>query len=181
MSAKTTFLQNFLNDVGNSVHSMNSIAVALSEITDTTSVPNGLNISWNIGNTKATKEMSRNFAIRAAIVYTIEALYEYLRIISSSLLWMDKDRIFSQIYGDSKATKTYNFLKGIENIEKEWIILVELLGHWRNKVVHSYTSNAKLSSSKRQFIKEKKSKLKQELHNFDIDIALDNFNYGKIH
>ena len=69
MTAKTAFLKNFLNDVGNSVHSMNSIAVALSSMTSRTSVPKGLNISWNIGNLQATKETSRNFRIRSSIVY----------------------------------------------------------------------------------------------------------------
>lgn len=179
MTAKTIFLKNFLNDVGNSVHSMNSIAVALSSLTTNTNIPDGLNISWNVGNVQATKEMSRNFAIRSTIVYTSESLNEYFKTISKSPLWSDSDKIFSQICGDGKAEKTYNFLKGIKNIEEEWPILVELLGHWRNKVVHSYTSNAKLSSNKRQNIKTFREKMINELHTFDIDVALNNFENNK--
>jgi hypothetical protein len=98
---------------------MNSISVALSSITTSTNIPDGLNISWNIGNIQATKEMSRNFTIRSTIVYVSESLNEYLKIISKSPLWSDSDRIFSQIHGDGKAEKTYNFLKGIKNIEEE--------------------------------------------------------------
>lgn len=179
MITKTTFLKNFLNDVGSSVHSMNSISVALSSMTESTDIPKGLNISWNVGNVQATKEMSRNFAIRSSIVYVSESLNEYLKTISKSTLWNDADRIFSQMDGDGKAIQTYNFLKGINGIEDEWPILVELLGHWRNRVVHSYTSNAKLSSNKRQKVKSFKSKIKNELHSFDIDEALDNFENNK--
>lgn len=179
MTARTTFLKNFLNDVGNSVHSMNSIAVALSSMNNSTSIPNGLNISWNVGDVQATKEMSRNFAIRSTIVYVAESLYEYLKAMSNSLLWNDSGRIFSQIHGDGKAEKTYNFLTSINNIEEEWPILVELLGHWRNRVVHSYTSKARLSSNKRQNIKSFREKIKNELHSFDIDEALDNFENNK--
>ncbi|MCK9490716.1 MAG: hypothetical protein M0Q24_01390 [Sulfurimonas sp.] len=179
MTTRTTFLKNFLNDVGNSVHSMNTISVALSNMTASTNVPKGLNISWNIGNLQATKEMSRNFVIRSAIAYTVEALYEYLKNISKSPLWTDIDKVFSEMDGDGKAVQTYNFLKGIDNIEEEWTILVELLGHWRNKVVHSHTSNAKLSASKKRTIKNYKSKIKNELHSFDIDEALNNFENNK--
>lgn len=179
MTAKTIFFKNFLNDVGNSVYSMNSIAVALSKMTTSTNIPNGLNISWNIGDVQATKEMSRNFAIRSTIVYVSESLNEYLKTISKSPLWSDSDRIFSKIHGDGKAEKTYNFLKGINNIEEEWPILVEFLGHWRNRVVHSYTSNARLSSNKKRDVKNLREKIKSELNSFDIDEALDNFENNK--
>ena len=179
LTAKTTFLNNFLNDVGNSVHSMNSISVALSSLTESTSVPKGLNISWNVGSVQATKEMSRNFAIRSTIVYVSESLTEYLKAISKSPLWNDANKIFSQMAGDGKALKKYNFLVGINNIEEEWPILVELMEHWRNRVVHSYTSNAKLSSKKRQKLRSLKSKIKSELHSFDIDEALNNFEKNK--
>lgn len=179
LTIRTIFLKNFLNDVGNSVHSMNSIAVALSNMTETTNAPEGLNISWNIGSVQATTKMSRNFAIRSTIVYVSESLTEYLKAISKSPLWNDRDKVFSQMAGDGKALKKYNFLKDIDNIEEEWPILVEFLEHWRNRVVHSYTSNASLSSSKKQILRKLKSKIKTELHSFDIDEALDNFEKNK--
>lgn len=174
MSTKTSFLQIFLNDIGNSVHSMNTIAVSLSNINPTIETPEGLNISWNVGNLQATKEMSRNFVVRSAIVYAVEALYEYLRSISNSPLWI-QDNKFSDVDGDSKAIKTYNFLNSLKSIQEEYIILVELLCHWRNKVVHSYTSNAQLSSRKIQRIQAFEEKLFQELRHFSINIALENF------
>ncbi|WP_462152321.1 hypothetical protein [Pseudoalteromonas xiamenensis] len=64
-------------------------------------------------------------------------------------------------------------------MEHEWIILVELLCHWRNKVVHAKTSNAKLSKASIQHLKENAQIIYDCYHHFDVNEALSNYDTGK--
>ncbi|MHB8579045.1 MAG: hypothetical protein ACYDA4_04185 [Ignavibacteriaceae bacterium] len=175
----TIELKDFLQDIGDSVHSMNTIAVALSVMSDNNSeIPVGLDISWKPKNLDLSKTISRNYAERSALVYAAESLFQFLESISTNIFWKYPDINFK---GDEKkAYKVYNFLTSIPTISKEMAILAELLCHWRNKVVHAKTSNASLSSNKKDLLILNKNDIYETFHHFDISIALDNYNNNRI-
>ena len=172
MSIESNHLKEFLGDVGHSVHCMNTIAVALSKITEKTKTPSTLNISWKPGDVKRSSVNSRRFAIKSAIVYSVESLFEYLSKVSKSELWLKDDLDFNvkKDSNDKKADRVVRFLEATPGVERECIILTELMCHWRNKVVHAKTSNAKLSKASvmcnppgksEQLLVENSAKLKQ--------------------
>ena len=173
-------LKKFLKEVGESVHSMNTIAVALSYLPDKgkIEVPKGLDISWEPKNIKNSKFKSRNFAERSSYVYSAESLFEYLEGISKNPFWFYSDINFNG--EEKKAIKVFNFLSSIPNIDKEVAILCELLCHWRNRIVHMNISNASISSKKRDYLKEKRDVIYKKYHHFDIKQALENFDDKRI-
>lgn len=181
MSLESSHLREFLNDVGHSVHCMNTIAVALSQISDETTTPSELNISWKSANVKQSSINARRFAVKSAIVYSVESLFEYLSKISNSELWLSDELNFNvkNSPNDSKADRVVRFLSNTPDVEMEWIILTELLCHWRNKVVHAKASNAKLSKASLSYLADNSSKIYENYHHFDVKEALENFDTGK--
>ncbi len=179
--SETKYLKVFLDDIGHSVHCMNTIAVSLSQLTQETTPPKELNISWNPGNVDSSSINARRFAIKSSIVYSVESLFEYLSKISKDNFWSGTGKNFNESSKQniSKADRVSDFLTGIPNIEKEWMILTELLCHWRNKVVHASSSNACISKSSKQYLRERSQQIFDDLHHFDVNIALDNFENKK--
>ncbi|WMO01821.1 hypothetical protein NI379_07175 [Vibrio parahaemolyticus] len=118
MSIESNHLKEFLDDVGHSVHCMNTIAVALSTITEETTAPSTLNISWKPGNAKQSSMNSRRFAVKSAIVYSVESLFEYLSKVSNSELWLNEDMNFNvkKILPTLKLTGSFDFLK----LHRKW-------------------------------------------------------------
>jgi hypothetical protein len=175
----TIELKDFLKEIGDSVHSMNTIAVALSVMSDDNpEIPAGLDISWKPQNLIRSKTISRNYAERSALVYAAESLFQFLESISTNIFWKYPEINFK---GDEKkADKVYKFLTSIPTISKEMAILAELLCHWRNKVVHAKSSNASLSSNKKDSLSLSKNCIYETFHHFDVSIALDNFNKNRI-
>lgn len=179
--SETTYLKVFLDDIGHSVHCMNTIAVSLSQLTPETTPPKELNISWKPGNVTSSSINARRFAIKSSIVYSVESLFEYLSKISKDKFWSGTGRNFNEPSKQnvSKADRVSDFLTGIPNIEKEWIVLTELLCHWRNKVVHANSSNASISKSSKQYLFGKSQQIFDEYYHFDVNLALDNFDKNK--
>lgn len=179
--SETTYLKVFLDDIGHSVHCMNTIAVSLSQLTPETTPPEELNISWKPGNISSSSINARRFAIKSSIVYSVESLFEYLSKISKDKFWSGTGKNFNESSNQnvSKADRVSGFLTGIPNIEKEWIILTELLCHWRNKVVHANSSNACISKTSKQYLFGKSQKIFDEYYHFDVNLALDNFDKNK--
>lgn len=184
---QTKYLTNFLNEIGHSVHCMNTIAIALSNMTNNPTIPENMNISWKPNDVELSSKNSRRYAVKSSIVYGVESLYTYLAIISENPKWLKSNKSFndrrekiksSDKYKDiSKAEATVRLLKDITTIQKEWIILVELLCHWRNKVVH--ISNANISKKSKQLLLEKEEDFYKNCHHFSVKEALNNFDHNK--
>lgn len=153
---------------------MNTIAVALSLLpNEGVEIPSGLDISWKPKELEQSKLRARNYAEKSTYVYVAENLFEYLNEISKNPLWIYPNINF--VGEEKKAIKVYNFLTQIPDISEEMAILCELLCHWRNRIVHSSSSNASLSSKKRQLIISKRADLYESFHHFDTTRALSNF------
>lgn len=181
---ETKYLQFILNEIGYGVHNLNTIAVALSNLPSNSIQNPALNIKWEPKNLEQSCIAARKFAVRSSLVFAVEALFEYMSNISSDGLWkkvnfeLDFKKQLSA--NDSKARRFSEFCKAIPGIEKEWYLLVELMCHWRNRIVHASTSNAELSSSDKKILESKHSLLYDDFYHFDVKKALEDYDADRV-
>jgi hypothetical protein len=182
--SESKYLKPLLEEVGHSVHNLNTIAVSLSNLPKAPSVPSGMNIKWAPQNITSSSHNARRFAVRSAIVFSVEVLFEYLRQLSNDNMWklLNNDKNFRKELKsqNSKAKRFSVFCEGIPGLENEWRVLVELLCHWRNRIVHASTSKASLSSSDRQFLLSRTNYFYNGFHHFDVDKAVKDFEVDKV-
>lgn len=175
---KSNEYREFRQNIGDSVHSLNTSSVALSLLPlDTKSPPKGLEISWGPKDINNSIRLSRNYIERSAYIYAVESFYEYLQSLSENPFWLAKDINFKG--EEKKAQKVYNFLKSIKTIPEEEIILSELACHWRNKIVHR-RSSACISKSKEKVLILKQNEIQSNFSNLDVILALENFRKHRI-
>lgn len=178
---ETIEFKRLIREIGESVHSMNTIAVGLSKLNaDNCDIPNGLEISWKPVDIETSKIKSRNYAERAAIIYSVESFFVYLETISQNPFWNHPEINFKKEQNKTKADKVYEFLNQIPTVRDEMKILAELACHWRNKIVHSSSSNAKLDNGKIGRIRQLRDHVYENYHHFDINLALENYDNKKI-
>ena len=176
---ETIEFKKLLREIGDSVHSMNTIAVGLSKLNiENMDIPEGLDISWKPKEPEISKNKARNYAEKAAIIYSVESFFEYLESVSENPFWSHNEINFR---GDEKkADRVYNFLNQIPTITDEMAILSELACHWRNKIVHASASKAKLANEKIGRIRQLKESVYENYYHFDTDLALVNYESKKI-
>lgn len=176
---ETKYLEDLLDEIGQAVHNINTIAVALSNLPSNYQISPALNIKWEPKSINASSIVARRFTVRAAIVFAAEMLFEYMNKISHDVLWksLENNLDFNKELAaqDSKAKRFSNFCKSIPGIEKEWFLLVELMCHWRNRIVHSSTSKAQLSSSDRKYLESKSQEIYESFHHFDVKKTLNDY------
>jgi len=176
---ETTELNKLIREIGDSVHSMNTIAVGLSKLDkDNCDIPDGLDISWKPKELEFSKAKARSYAERSAIIYAVESFFEYIQKISENPFWNHPEINFT---GDEKkAERVYNFLDQIPRVSDEMKILSELACHWRNKIVHASASKAKLANEKIGRLRQLKDYVYENYHHFDINLALENYENKRI-
>lgn len=181
---ESKYLQYLLHEIGHSVHNLNTIAVALSNLPDFPQVNPALNITWSPKDISAATINARRFAVRAAIVLAAETLFEYMHKLSADPLWqslnLDLDFRKELESHDSKAKRFSEFCKKIPDIDREWYLLSELLCHWRNRIVHASTSKASLSVTDRQYLQSKAIDIYNNLNYFDIQKTLSDYDADKV-
>ncbi|EIJ39293.1 hypothetical protein [Galbibacter orientalis] len=176
---ETLEIKRLIREIGESVHSMNTIAVGLSKLNDNNcDIPNGLEISWKPNDIETSKIKSRNYAERAAMIYSVESFFDYLETISENPFWNHPEINFKE--DNKKAIKVYNFLNQIPSIRDEVKILAEFACHWRNKIVHSSASKAKLSNDKIGRLRQLGDYINENYYHFDINVAFDNYDSKRI-
>ncbi len=181
---ETKYLHSLLDEIGYSVHNLNTIAVALSNLHSDSRVDSALNIKWEPKNVNTSSIAARRFAVRSAIVFAAETLFEYMNSLSDDGIWKELnnglDFSVELAAHDSKAKRFSEFCKSIPDIEKEWYLLAELMCHWRNRIVHGSTSKAQLSSSDRQFLESKHTEIYENFHHFDLRKMLADYEANKV-
>ncbi len=175
---ETTELNKLVREIGDSVHSMNTIAVGLSILDTDCDFPSWLDISWKPKNLEISKIKARSYAEKSAIIYSVESFFEYLEKISENPFWNHPEINFSD--DEKKAERVYNFLDQIPKVSDEMKILSELACHWRNKIVHASASKAKLANNKVGRLRQLKDYIYENYHHFDINLALENYENKRI-
>lgn len=181
--SESKHLKKLLNEIGSSVHNINTIAVSLSNLSPGTQVADSLNIRWKPVDVTKSAICARRFAVRSAIVFCAEALFEYLSNLSGDPLWiaLGNGKNFHEelAANDSKAKRFSEFCKGISGIDREWAILVELLCHWRNRIVHAQ-SKASISAKDRQILESKAKEINENFYHFDVFKAFNDFEADRV-
>ncbi|MBA0035496.1 hypothetical protein HS962_04470 [Pantoea sp. BIGb0393] len=181
---ESKYLRSILDEIGYSVHNLNTIAVALSNLPSNSVRDPSLNIKWEPKGLEQSCVSARRFAVRSSLVFAVEALFEYMGSISSDLIRkkasINLDFKTQRSSNDSKGKRFSDYCKSIPGIEKEWYLLVELMCHWRNRIVHASTSNAELSSSDKIFLESKSSDLYDNFYHFDVIKTLKDYSADKV-
>lgn len=181
---ETKYLKSVLNEIGHSVHNLNTIAVSLSNLPLNTSVPANLNIKWSPTNIEKSCISARRYAVRSSFIFAVESLFEYMCNISNDTVWkklnLGLDFNAKLPVNNSKAKRFSEFCKSIPGIEREWYLLVEIMCHWRNQIVHASTSKARIHSDDKEFLKSKITILRDNFHHFDVNITLKDYYDDKV-
>lgn len=179
MIMETVELKKLVRDIGDSVHSMNTIAVGLTKLDSSNcDVPKTLDVSWKPKDLETSIIKARSYAERAAIIYSVESFFEYLETVSENPFWNHPEINFSG--SEKKAERVFTFLEQIPEITDELKILSELACHWRNKIVHASASRAKLANEKIGRLRQLKDYIFDNYCHFDISVALDNYENKRI-
>ncbi len=132
-------LKQFLKAVGNPVFSINTICVGLDGVCrGLVTKPDDLTISWDVKKPKVTAIISRNFVLRASLVFVEEALVEYFGYLNSCSNLPDKiQSAVKPENGKGAAGTVKQLAELVTDIPAYWTPMEVLLVRWRNKVVHN--------------------------------------------
>lgn len=170
---KSLALKKLYKEIGQSVHSMNMLAIGLELLpANDLQVPKGLRITWHSNDISYSKKIARSFAERSAMVYAVESFFEYLINISRDPLWQYPNINFEG--DDKKADKVSKFLSQIPEVDDYLIVLSEFLCHWRNKIIH-INSKSHLTKRKIDLLLRKEQYIYDNIHHFSTEKALANF------
>lgn len=155
MSKETIFLKDFLSNVGNAIHSLNTICVGLSNVgSGLAQKPDDLVITWNPRDLERSAKDSRLFAVKSTYVFLAESTYQYIGSIKSAFFPAQPE--LQEFDNLTSSERIERILKCIPTPQKDEtdlhlkneyeyrIIFAKLMVHTRNRIVHT-KSNKQLS------------------------------------
>ena len=151
---ESIYLKNFLKQIGNSVHSINTAVVGLDGVENGVCTKSAsLTISWTPRNQKISARSARKFIINASLIFIAETIKQYmLAVIKKPLLKNN----FQDIPTDKHLSEKFELFSQKFKFDIDyWIPSVLLLLHWRNITVHT-NSKAKLTSTQIDILKQNK-------------------------
>jgi len=170
-------LKQFLDVVGDAVHSVNTICVGLAAVrAGTVKKPEDLTIGWSSSNPETSALKARVFALRASLVFVEEALLKYLEFLKDCST--EDEKLYKALSAEGAADRVIEVSKFLPRVEPYWWPMVVLLVRWRNRVVH----NAKigLTVHQRKTLCDHEQVMKQRHAGIDIQQTLENFDSNKI-
>lgn len=167
---ESIFLKNYLENVGEAIHCLNTICVGLTSVADgVCNKPDDLVITWNPLDKKVSAIKSRMFAVKATYVFLAESTYQYMESIKKVIIPPDKLSAYEAL---KNADKVEEMLKiGCRSESAYRIIMLKMLVNTRNKVVHK-RSKAKLSSNEVDILKENVNEIMDKFSSFNVLEAL---------
>lgn len=170
-------LKQFLNVVGDAVHSVNTLCVGLTSVSQgTAKKPDDLTITWSTQNPGLAAAKARTFALRASLVFVEEALPKYLDFLE--LCAFEDGKLQNALRIQRSADRVSEVARLLPQKEDYWEPMVVLLVRWRNRVVHN--SQADLSALQRKKLMSNAEALAKNHANIDIEESLKNFNSNRI-
>jgi hypothetical protein len=170
-------LKDFLEIVGDAVHSVNTICVGLSAVgSGEAKKPDDLTISWSTSDPATAAAKARLFALRASLVFVEEALLKYLEFLADCST--DDENLIKAVKTEGAANRIFEVSKFLSNVETYWWPMVVLLVRWRNKVVHHSASS--LTVHQRKILINHADELNKRHAGIDITRTLENFESGQI-
>lgn len=170
-------LKQFLNVVGDAVHSVNTICVGLAAVSvGNIEKPSDLTIGWKTSNPAVSAVKARLFAIRSSLVFVEEALLDYFNFLA--LCTTENTKLLRALQTDGAADRVVETSKFLTKTEPYWWPMVLLLVRWRNKVVHN--SRIELNVLQKNLLLNNSEAIKENHAGIDISLTLKNFETGQI-
>ncbi|AWL10820.1 hypothetical protein HMF8227_00314 [Saliniradius amylolyticus] len=170
-------LKQFLEVVGDAVHSVNTICVGLAAVrTGTVTKPDDLTIGWKSSNPETSASKARIFSLRASLVFVEEALLKYLDFLKDCST--EDEILYTALSTEGAADRVVEVSKCLSDAKPYWWPMVVLLVRWRNRVVHSAKNG--LTPRQRKLLLEHEQVIKQRHAGIDIQQTLDNFDSSQI-
>ena len=171
----TVFLNRFLDNVGRAIHSLNTVCVGLNGVSlGTAAKPEDMDVTWEPGDVATSSAQARAFVIKSTYVFLSTSFEAYLKNVHS--LFVSNEEEYSSKKLVEKIECIYKKANLNENNYR--LILLKMMIHMRNRIVH-LSSNSKLSSSEKDKLEEEKDIIYSNHCHFDIHQMLENFANSK--
>ena len=185
-SSSSILLKRFLKKIGQSVLFINTIVVALSNLSKTEiekiekikkiEKDGGLSIYWQPKESKDEMDdllkNSRRYVLSSSLVLVQDSLIDYVNALSRIRNVNSKDNAVDKI----KAT--FIFAQKEQEIPKYWFPMLVLLVFWRNKIVHN--SDSRYPKEYKEILIDSFDEIKSNHASIDINKTLENFDNNKI-
>lgn len=167
----TPALTFFLNNVGQTVHYLNTTVVALSGLEQGSfKKPDDLDITWAPADIVASARKSRLFLVKSSLAFVSTALTEYVDTVTSYPSFTRPDN-----WTDKSNSEKLVSLNQLTGSAEDYLALgAALLIHWRNRIIHP-KSNAELSSKQRNIFLNAAPEIKANYKNLDAAKLLSDF------
>jgi len=171
-------LKEFLSRIGSPIHDLNTICVGLDGVErGVCKKTDDLTITWSSKDIPASARKARTFAIKATIVFIVEALLQYFNYLEKHPAVQKK---IKNALAEDEAAKKVEYLSKEINVTKQyWGSGVLLLIHWRNRIVHS-KSNAHLNPVQEKILIDNSKEIYDKHAAIDITRTLKDFYDGEI-
>lgn len=175
---KSKPLRVFKKQIGQANHFLVTILIGLDGVRNgTITKSDGFSTSWNPENLKSSADRSREFAVKSALSWSIDALDSYL-IMTQREPKLIQDHQFQVEFGKTKHSvyeKLLVFCKFL-SLEQTDVdrSLVELAINWRNRMVHHFAEN-EFSSKAINTLVQENTYIKEKYSGLDIEQLLLGF------
>lgn len=167
----TVFLNRFLDNVGRAIHSLNTVCVGLNSVSSGSATkPDDMDVTWKPTDVATSSAQARIFVIKSTYVFLSTNYEAYLKNIHSLFISNEDDYRSKNLVEKIE----YIYKKAILNENDYRLILLKMMIHMRNRIVH-LSSKSKLSSSEKDKLKEEKDIIYSNHCHFNVQQMLDNF------
>jgi hypothetical protein len=171
---KTPAYRPFINAVGKTVHHLNTIAVGLAGVeSGECSKPEGLDVSWNPADKKASSRDARLFMLKSTIVFVAEEVCAY----NSLIIGSPNVENIKLPKNPDRSQKHQCLIEHLKIVSAPLIMGPLLLIHWRNKIIHK-KSHASLTATQVEDLKNANDEIKGNYKNLCVLKLLDDFERG---
>lgn len=176
-SSRSILLKRFLNNIGQSVLYINTIAVALSNLPEQDfKKDDNLSIYWRPKDSKDKMDdlviNSRRYALSGALIFVQDSLISYINSLIKIL------RLPSPNKAVEKIETIFKYVEKKQEIPKYWRPMLVLLVFWRNKIVHN--SSSTYPAQDKKILIDSFEEIKMNHASIDIKVTLENFDKNKI-
>jgi hypothetical protein len=136
----------FKDMAGQLNHFLITILVGLSAVEDgTAELPPGMRTSWAPHDRSRSAVRSRQFAIRAALAWLVDALDTYIRMLQRppkiATIGITKGIADADVNGEGLAGRVRSIAAAVGQAGSAEAILTEVAIVWRNRLIHQHAAN----------------------------------------
>lgn len=168
-----------LRDVGEAVANLNTLVVGLDAVERGHEKPDSLNISWKPADRQTAARKSRKFVLESVMVRVLEAFNQYVLAVTALPRFATlKVQWAAQTNPPTNAQRIADISNAILG-EQYLTSAALLLAHWRNRIVHSSSSKAKLSFHERKLLLQNETEISDKYKSLSIERMLCHFEEGR--